>query len=159
MANKRKFTGTTMYDVKRPRIDQLSQTRCPETIVSDHEPFGRGELRCIIDNFVDIYEKLSPSQEIDQKPNYSYTELIFLAILRSPNFCLPIQEIYSYVQKHRYFNSKLHWKNAVRHSLTKTRCFRKIAITRASETVVTRSSFLWSVTAASMTSIARGDYR
>ena len=52
------------------------------------------ELRRVIDNFVAIYEQLDRCEGSDVKPNYSYTELAYLAMLRSPNFCLPITEIY-----------------------------------------------------------------
>jgi len=53
-----------------------------------------GELRRVIDNFVTVYEQLDRTDEPHAKPNYSYTELAFLALLRAPNFCLPITEIY-----------------------------------------------------------------
>lgn len=54
------------------------------------------ELRRVIDNFVNVYEQLDRSDSTSAKPNYSYTELAFLAMLRAPNFCLPITEIYRY---------------------------------------------------------------
>lgn len=57
---------------------------------------AEAELRHVIDNFVGIYEQLDKNDDIDVKPNYSYTELAYLAMLRSQNFCLPIAEIYRF---------------------------------------------------------------
>lgn len=87
------------------------------------------ELRRVMDNFVNIYEQLGKCNGPNVKPNYSYTELAYLAMLRSPNFCLPITEIYRYIQSRFTFfknSTRKHWKNAVRHSLAKTLCFTKI---------------------------------
>ena len=87
------------------------------------------ELRRVMDNFVNIYEQLGKCNGPNMKPNYSYTELAYLAMLRSPNFCLPITEIYRYIQSRFAFfknSTRKHWKNAVRHSLAKTLCFTKI---------------------------------
>lgn len=87
------------------------------------------ELRRVVDNFVNIYEQLGKCNGPNVKPNYSYTELAYLAMLRSPNFCLPITEIYRYIQSRFAFfknSTRKHWKNAVRHSLAKTLCFTKI---------------------------------
>ena len=87
------------------------------------------ELRRVMDTFVNIYEQLGKCNGPNMKPNYSYTELAYLAMLRSPNFCLPITEIYSYIQSRFAFfknSTRKHWKNAVRHSLAKTLCFTKI---------------------------------
>lgn len=57
-------------------------------------PTREAELRRVIESFVSLYEQLDKTNDTDVKPNYSYTELAFLAMLRSPNFCLPINEIY-----------------------------------------------------------------
>ncbi|ESO90934.1 hypothetical protein LOTGIDRAFT_145721, partial [Lottia gigantea] len=112
-------------------------------------------------NFVNIYEKLDPTDDPAFKPNYSYTELVYLAVLRSPNFCLPIGEIYKYVQNRFAFfrnNARQHWKNAIRHSLSKTKCFTKISLGRGSGGS-SRSCFLWSIDPCSIINFARGDYR
>ena len=87
------------------------------------------ELRRVVDNFVSVYEQLGKCNGPNVKPNYSYTELAYLAMLRSQNFCLPITEIYRYIQSRFAFfknSTRKHWKNAVRHSLAKTLCFTKI---------------------------------
>ncbi|KAL4218513.1 hypothetical protein ACF0H5_023247 [Mactra antiquata] len=122
------------------------------------------ELRHVIDNFVAVYEQLDKSDEIDVKPNYSYTELAYLAMLRSQNFCLPIAEIYSYIQgRFKFFrnSTRKHWKNAVRHSLAKTMCFSKIAVGRGTSNneSLSRSTYLWCIIPNSISSFARGDYR
>lgn len=128
--------------------------------VSDAEK----ELRAIMDDFVQVYERLDTGDNADSKPNYSYTELVFLAILRSTNFCLPITEIYKYIQSRFVFfrnSTRGHWKNAVRHSLSKTKCFTKISVGRGigPTGVLNRSTFLWCIIPKSIISFARGDYR
>ena len=102
--------------------------------VEEHGTTNAGEadseLRRVMDNFINIYEQLGKCDGPNVKPNYSYTELAYLAMLRSPNFCLPITEIYRYIQSRFVFfknSTRKHWKNAVRHSLAKTLCFTKIA--------------------------------
>ncbi|KAJ8322379.1 hypothetical protein KUTeg_000850 [Tegillarca granosa] len=122
------------------------------------------ELRAIMDDFVQVYERLDIGDNTDSKPNYSYTELVFLAILRSTNFCLPITEIYKYIQSRFVFfrnSTRGHWKNAVRHSLSKTKCFTKISVGRGigPTGVLNRSTFLWCIIPKSIISFARGDYR
>ncbi|KAH3748575.1 uncharacterized protein LOC127847246 [Dreissena polymorpha] len=122
------------------------------------------ELRRVIDNFVNVYEQLDRSDSAAAKPNYSYTELAFLAMLRSPNFCLPITEIYRYIQARFQFykhSTRKHWKNAVRHSLAKTLCFTKITVGRGASNSekLARSTYLWCIIPSSISCFARGDYR
>lgn len=122
------------------------------------------DLRRVIDEFVAIYERLDSTDDPLVKPNYSYTELVYLALLRSPNFCLPINEIYKYIQtKFQFFrrNTREHWRNAVRHSLSKTKCFTKIGVRRGpnSSGTYNRSMFLWTFFPSSIVNFARGDYR
>ncbi|XP_069106439.1 forkhead box protein I3-like [Argopecten irradians] len=122
------------------------------------------DLRKVMDDFVQVYEKLDVGDDPTKKPNYSYTELVYLAILRSPNFCLPITEIYRYIKSRFTFfrdSQRSHWKNAVRHSLSKTKCFTKIAVGKRHGIpgLPNRSSFLWCIMPNSIVSFARGDYR
>lgn len=122
------------------------------------------QLRQVLGDFVRLYERLSPDDDPGTKPNYSYSELVFLAILRSPNFCLPIGEIYKYIQSRFSFfrtSSRQHWKNAVRHSLSKTKCFSKISVGRgvAVTKKLHKATYLWCLVPSSIISFARGDYR
>ncbi|XP_033727511.1 forkhead box protein A1-A-like [Pecten maximus] len=122
------------------------------------------DLRKVMDDFVEVYEKLDTGDDPTKKPNYSYTELVYLAVLRSPNFCLPITEIYKYIKSRFTFfrdSHRSHWKNAVRHSLSKTKCFTKIAVGKRHGIpgLPNRSSFLWCIHPNSIVSFARGDYR
>ena len=132
---------------------------------SAHLDTIESELRKVMDDFVKVYERLDLSDDATCKPNYSYTELVYLAILRSPNFCLPITEIYRYIKSRfsffRQASSKSHWKNAVRHSLSKTKCFTKIGVARGSRYSANsnRAMFLWCILPSSIVSFARGDYR
>ncbi|XP_061178647.1 forkhead box protein N4-like [Saccostrea echinata] len=122
------------------------------------------QLRQVMNDFVRLYERLNPEDDPSTKPSYSYSELVFLAILRSPNFCLPIGEIYKYIQARFAFfrtSSSQHWKNAVRHSLSKTKCFSKISVGRgvAVTKKLQKATYLWCLVPSSIISFARGDYR
>ncbi|XP_064600835.1 forkhead box protein A2-like [Liolophura sinensis] len=165
MAYKRKFsesfhTDTDMVEnlLKYRKVSRLASIqKTPVPSVS------QDDLRSVLDNFVRIYEGLD-TQDGSRKPNFTYTELIFLAIMRSPNFCLPITEIYRYIETgFCYFKatSKQHWKNAIRHSLSKTKCFTKIGRKnqKPRNGVLNRSAFLWGITPKSLLTFARGDYR
>ncbi|KAK6186973.1 hypothetical protein SNE40_006228 [Patella caerulea] len=151
---------------KAPRLEQTKPERLvpalPQPSASAQPMPTDVDLHNVMMNFVNIYEKLDSSDELLEKPNYSYTELVYLAVLRSPNFCLPIGEIYKYVQNRFVFfrnNTRLHWRNAIRHSLSKTKCFTKINLGRGSSGSSNRSCFLWSISPASIINFARGDYR
>ena len=83
----------------------------------------------LVKNFVELYEKLDTQNDRNTKPSYSYTELIFMSILRSPIYCLTIHEIYRYIEKKFQFyrrRTNQNWRNAVRHSLSRTHCFQKV---------------------------------
>lgn len=125
---------------------------------------AEAQLRGVLADFVRVYERLSPGDDPNTKPSYSYSELVFLALLRSPNFCLPINEIYKYIQSRFSFfrtSSRQHWKNAVRHSLSKTKCFSKISVGRgvAVTKKLHKATYLWCLVPSSIISFARGDYR
>lgn len=78
------------------RLVEFAAEARPKTSAMENvmDPTREAELRRVIDSFIHIYEQLDKTNDADVKPNYSYTELAFLAMLRSPNFCLPINEIY-----------------------------------------------------------------
>ncbi|XP_064600834.1 forkhead box C1-A-like [Liolophura sinensis] len=165
MAYKRKFSQSIHTDTDM--VENLLKYRKvsrPASIKKTPVPsVTQDDLRSVLDNFVRIYEGLD-TQDVSQKPNFTYTELIFLAIMRSPNFCLPITEIYRYIETgFCYFKatSKQHWKNAIRHSLSKTKCFTKIGRKnqKPRNGVLNRSAFLWGITPKSLLTFARGDYR
>ncbi|WAR16506.1 LIN31-like protein, partial [Mya arenaria] len=142
----------------------VRQHQMPPTGQSTSTSRSDEELRRVVDNFVSVYEKLDRTDTADAKPNYSYTELAFLALLRAPNFALPITEIYKYIQSRFLFykhSTRKHWKNAVRHSLAKTLCFTKIPVGRGSSQneKLSRSTYLWCVIPSSIACFARGDYR
>lgn len=117
---------TALLAAKHALQNSKGQGQSPE---QETKVVSESDLRRVIAEFVDFYEKLDTTDLVNRKPNYSYTELIFLALMRSPNFCLPIHEIYRYIRSRFAFfrrYKKEHWKSAVRHSLSKTRCFTKI---------------------------------
>ncbi|XP_053568195.1 forkhead box protein N2 isoform X3 [Bombina bombina] len=62
------------------------------------------------------------------KPPYSFSLLIYMAIEHSPNKCLPVKEIYSWIlDRFPYFaTAPTGWKNSVRHNLSLNKCFRKV---------------------------------
>lgn len=71
----------------------------------------------------------SPEQKsATSKPPYSFSLLIYMAIEHSPNKCLPVKEIYSWILDHfPYFaTAPTGWKNSVRHNLSLNKCFQKV---------------------------------
>lgn len=62
------------------------------------------------------------------KPPYSFSCLIFMAIEDSEQKALPVKEIYSWILEHfPYFRTApTGWKNSVRHNLSLNKCFQKI---------------------------------
>uniref|UniRef100_A0A8C2P0V5 Forkhead box N2 n=1 Tax=Capra hircus TaxID=9925 RepID=A0A8C2P0V5_CAPHI len=54
--------------------------------------------------------------------------LIYMAIEHSPNKCLPVKEIYSWIlNRFPYFaTAPTGWKNSVRHNLSLNKCFQKV---------------------------------
>ncbi|XP_045182963.2 uncharacterized protein LOC123541496 [Mercenaria mercenaria] len=156
-------TPQGVSDVGRRQCTLPTARRIPTTTLQSN-PAADNELRHVIDNFVSVYEQLDMTDNPDVKPNYSYSELAYLAMLRSPNFCLPIGQIYSYIQsRFKFFknSTRKHWKNAVRHSLAKTLCFSKIQVGRGASNneKLARSTYLWCILPNSIACFARGDYR
>ncbi|CAO2604513.1 Forkhead box protein N2 [Lemmus lemmus] len=51
-----------------------------------------------------------------------------MAIEHSPNKCLPVKEIYSWIlDRFPYFaTAPTGWKNSVRHNLSLNKCFQKV---------------------------------
>ncbi|KAG5876242.1 hypothetical protein JTB14_032417 [Gonioctena quinquepunctata] len=69
-----------------------------------------------------------PSVHTDNKPPYSFSCLIFMAIEDSVEKALPVKEIYAWIVNHfPYFkNAPMGWKNSVRHNLSLNKCFQKV---------------------------------
>lgn len=62
------------------------------------------------------------------KPPYSFSSLIFMAIEDSVEKALPVKEIYAWIVKHfPYFQTApTGWKNSVRHNLSLSKSFQKV---------------------------------
>ncbi|KAF7278613.1 uncharacterized protein LOC143191359 isoform X2 [Rhynchophorus ferrugineus] len=69
-----------------------------------------------------------PLVHIANKPPYSFSCLIFMAIEDSLQKALPVKEIYAWILDHfPYFkNAPTGWKNSVRHNLSLNKCFQKV---------------------------------
>ncbi|CAH1775657.1 unnamed protein product [Owenia fusiformis] len=120
-----------------------------------------------IQNFVRIYEKdatenIEPGENgrminIDEteQPRLCPAELAFLAMLRSPTFCLPVYQIFSYVRSRFPYYKKMgdhKWESNIRKVLTKTSApFRRLDI-------AIRPDF-WTFEPEAIMSFARGDMR
>ena len=70
----------------------------------------------------------NPRKHINNKPPYSFSCLIFMAIEDSPSKKLPVKDIYNWILTHfPYFqNAPTGWKNSVRHNLSLNKCFKKV---------------------------------
>lgn len=69
-----------------------------------------------------------PLIHTNNKPPYSFSCLIFMAIEDSMQKALPVKEIYAWILDHfPYFkNAPTGWKNSVRHNLSLNKCFQKV---------------------------------
>ncbi|CAG9864516.1 unnamed protein product [Phyllotreta striolata] len=69
-----------------------------------------------------------PRIHTSNKPPYSFSCLIFMAIEDSVQKALPVKEIYAWILDHfPYFkNAPTGWKNSVRHNLSLNKCFQKV---------------------------------
>lgn len=69
-----------------------------------------------------------PLVHTSNKPPYSFSCLIFMAIEDSEQKALPVKEIYAWILEHfPYFrNAPTGWKNSVRHNLSLNKCFQKV---------------------------------
>lgn len=70
----------------------------------------------------------NPLIHTSNKPPYSFSCLIFMAIEDSEQKALPVKEIYAWILGHfPYFrNAPTGWKNSVRHNLSLNKCFQKV---------------------------------
>jgi hypothetical protein len=68
------------------------------------------------------------ASETFEKPVFSYSCLIAMALKNSETGSLPVNEIYAYIlEKFPYFRSAPDgWKNSIRHNLSLNKCFEKI---------------------------------
>ena len=63
------------------------------------------------------------------KPALTLSCLIFMALHESPNECLPVREIYEWIEANFPFYrscSNTGWKSSIRHNLSFSKCFRKM---------------------------------
>ncbi|XP_037913951.1 nuclear pore complex protein DDB_G0274915 isoform X3 [Hermetia illucens] len=69
-----------------------------------------------------------PMVHTTNKPPYSFSSLIFMAIEDSPEKALPVKEIYAWIVQHfPYFKTApTGWKNSVRHNLSLNKSFLKV---------------------------------
>nr|CAH7731599.1 unnamed protein product [Callosobruchus chinensis] len=69
-----------------------------------------------------------PQIHTSNKPPYSFSCLIFMAIEDSVQKALPVKDIYAWILDHfPYFkNAPTGWKNSVRHNLSLNKCFQKV---------------------------------
>lgn len=76
-----------------------------------------------------------------RKPALTLSCLIFMALTESPNECLPVREIYEWIEAHfAYYRtcSNTGWKSSIRHNLSFSKCFSKM--NRAELVVQTRKN-------------------
>lgn len=79
------------------------------------------------------------------KPPYSFSLLIYMAIEHSPNKCLPVKEIYSWIlDRFPYFaTAPTGWKNSVRHNLSLNKCFQKVERSHGKVSIYQHCSVWW----------------
>lgn len=87
----------------------------------------------------------SEKKSATSKPPYSFSLLIYMAIEHSPNKCLPVKEIYSWIlDRFPYFaTAPTGWKNSVRHNLSLNKCFQKVERSHGKVSVY-EHRYIWS---------------
>lgn len=69
-----------------------------------------------------------PTKHAKNKPPYSFSCLIFMAIEDSPSKRLPVKDVYDWIVRNFPFfeTAPTGWRNSVRHNLSLNKCFRKV---------------------------------
>ncbi|XP_055918717.1 fork head domain transcription factor slp1-like [Eupeodes corollae] len=70
----------------------------------------------------------SSNEDSDQRPPYTYSALIVMAIRSSPKRLLTLNEICSWIADNfpYYQNKRNTWQNSIRHNLSINQCFRRV---------------------------------
>jgi hypothetical protein len=70
---------------------------------------------------------INEQQQVN-KPPLTLSCLIFMAIQESKYKCLPVREIYEWIENNflYYKNAKTGWKSSIRHNLSFSKCFKKM---------------------------------
>lgn len=73
-------------------------------------------------------DTMDPKRQMNSKPPFSFSCLIFMAIEDSPYQRLPVKDIYHWIEEHfpYYRTAPAGWKNSVRHNLSLNKCFQKV---------------------------------
>jgi len=79
-------------------------------------------------NSSDPLNYASDSEKAIRKPAYSFSALIFMAIESTEDKCMPVKDIYQWIQDtFPYFQkAPIGWKNSVRHNLSLNKSFKKV---------------------------------
>lgn len=74
------------------------------------------------------HDTMDPKRQMNSKPPFSFSCLIFMAIEDSLHQRLPVKDIYHWIEEHfpYYRTAPAGWKNSVRHNLSLNKCFQKV---------------------------------
>ncbi|VDP14653.1 unnamed protein product [Onchocerca flexuosa] len=78
---------------------------------------------------ISINENFAENFDSNEKPPYSYAQLIVQAILSSPDHQITLSGIYNYITSHYpwYRSTDKGWQNSIRHNLSLNRYFIKVS--------------------------------
>ncbi|KAG1648210.1 Centrosomal protein [Nymphon striatum] len=130
-------------------LKNISATTCSQNVTSTNpllvDTNGNDITEATFDRSCLPSVTYSPTINVNSKPPYSYSCLIFMAIESSPNKALPVKDIYTWMSTNfPYFQTaEGGWKNSVRHNLSLNKCFMKVD-KNMKRTIMVKGSY-WSV--------------
>ncbi|XP_076813787.1 uncharacterized protein LOC143460238 [Clavelina lepadiformis] len=118
--------------IRENRVSHLGNSRQPTLLGSSTHGKRRGGTSTPIGETSPLKPTLKPvhnqTSDLSNRPPYSYSALIALAIQNSPGKRMTLRQIYHYVVTYFpfYKNSKAGWRNSIRHNLSLNDCFKKV---------------------------------
>eukprot|EP00158_Paraphelidium_tribonemae_P003438 Partr_v1_DN26125_c0_g1_i1_m10645 putative Forkhead transcription factor len=100
------------------------------SLVSGASADSNNNANCLPDNqdLNEVLQRIEKERHSGQRPNFSYSTLIAVAIKQSPGGKLTLTDIYTWISDNfpYYKSSGASWKNSVRHNLSFSKLFSRV---------------------------------